>query len=418
MRILWVKIGGLWPPNSGGRLRSYNLLRQLSRDHDVTLATTRDPGAAEGALASRLPDCREVVEIPFRLVKHGDPRFVGLLLQSWLAWTSVDVLRCRVPKLAAAVESRLRAGGFDLCVADFLCAVPNVPLSGPVPVVLFQHNVEHMIWKRLARTSGLRPRRLPLEIEWRRLRRFETRACMTVARTLTVSEQDRDLLSVLSPGASVEAVPTGVDVGYFRPRPDVAERREIVFLGSMDWYPNEDGMRWFIAAVLPAIRRRCSDVSVTVVGRRPSPGFVRMAHAHGVEVTGTVVDVREYLARAALCVVPLRVGGGTRLKIFEQLAMGKATVTTTVGAEGLPVRKGREVVVADGAGDFAAEVVDLLEDPERRRRLGKAGRQLVVEDFSWERVACEFVRLCSGAVVARRERETVAGHGRRASAAG
>lgn len=417
MRILWVKVGGLWPPNSGGRLRSYNLLRQLSREHEVAVVTTRDPRVSGGVLQSGLPDCLEVVEIPFRLIKHGDPRFVGLLLQSWLAWTPVDVLRFRVPQLAAVVDNRLRTGEFDLCVADFLSAVPNVPLSGPVPIVLFQHNVEHVIWKRLAGASGMRPRRLALELEWRRLRWFEARACASSAFTLSVSESDRDALISISPGASVASVPTGVDVDYFRPRPDVKERREIVFLGSMDWYPNEDGMRWFIDEVLPSIRRQCPDVVVTVVGRNPSPGFVRMADSQGVEVTGTVGDVRGYLARGALCVVPLRLGGGTRLKIFEQLAMGKATVTTTIGAEGLPVRDSHDVVVADGAADFAAAVVALLEDPEKRRRLGQAGRQLVLRSFSWEHVAMEFSQLCRG-VVEGYVREQAADRQRCASTAG
>lgn len=394
MRILWVKLGGLWPLDSGGRLRSFNLLRELSREHDVTVVTTREPRAPEGILHKELPDCRKIIEVSHRLVKHTDARFKFLLAKSWLSGRPVDIERSRVPALATEVEACLDTGGFDLCIADFLCALPNVPLNGPTPVLLFEHNVEYMIWKRLARTSKSWPRRLVLEGEWRRLRRFERLSCARVARTVAVSETDRDLLRSLSPEASVFAVPTGVDIQYFAPRPKVRERREVVFVGSMDWYPNEDAMRWFIEAVLPELRRRVPDVLVTVVGRNPSTAFSRDAQVHGVHVTGTVADVRDYVARAAVCIVPLRIGGGTRLKIFEGMAMGKATVTTTIGAEGLPLLDGRDAVFADQADDFAKGVADLLLDPGRRRELGEAGRERVASCYAWPRVAREFALLC------------------------
>ncbi len=394
MRILWVKLGGLWPLNSGGRLRSFNLLRELSREHDVTVATTREPWNPEGVLSRELPDCRSIIEIPHHPVKHSDPRFPFLLAKSWIVGRPVDIERSRVPELAASVKACLDSGEFDLCISDFLCALPNVPVDGSTPVLLFEHNVEYMIWKRLADTSRSWPRRLILEAEWRRLRRFEQQACARVMRTVTVSEDDRDNLHALAPDASIFPVPTGVDIEYFAPRPDVTERKEVVFVGSMDWYPNEDAMRWFIGEVLPELRKRVPDVRVTVVGRNPSPGFSRDAQAHGVHVTGTVTDVRDYVAAAAVCIVPLRIGGGTRLKIFEGLAMGKATVTTAIGAEGLPLVDGRDVLFADRGADFAEKVSSLLLDAARRKQLGETGRKGVVSRYAWPRVAREFAALC------------------------
>lgn len=415
MRMLWVKIGGLWPLNSGGRLRSFNLLRELSREHDITVATTGEMDSLPGLLARQLPDCREIIEIPHRPVKHGDPRFPLVLARSWLTGRPVDMERSRIPELAMAVRSCMETGEFDLCVADFLCALPNIPLDGAVPVVLFEHNVEHMIWKRLARTSGTWLRRMVLENEWRRVRRYERRACEQVMSTVTVSEADRDLLHSMVPHGSISAVPTGVSTRYFTPRPDAAERREVVFVGSMDWYPNEDAMRWFVGEVLPALRKQVPDVLVTVVGRNPSAKFVRDMQAHRVHVTGTVADVREFVARAAVCVVPLRIGGGTRLKIFEGLAMGKATVTTTVGAEGLPLEDGRHAVFADQANDFAERVADLLSDPVRRRQMGEAGRELVVSRYAWARVASEFALQCRTACAQRFPVDETGEHGRSSS---
>lgn len=402
MRMLWVKMGGLWPPNSGGRLRSYNLLRELSRHHDITVVTTHEPGASHSDLHRWLPDCRKVIEVAHHAVKHNDPRFPFLLAKSWLTRQPVDIERCRSRAMQEAISGELASGGYELCVADFLCTLPNLAGTQATPVVLFEHNVEHMIWKRLARIAPSRPRQFALELEWRRLRRFEACACRRVTCTLAVSGTDRDQLRSLAPGAPVFAVPTGVDVDYFLPRPQIPERREVVFLGSMDWYPNEDGMRWFIDAILPRLRERAPDVAVTIVGRNPSAQFSSMAQAHGVGVTGTVEDVRGYLARAAVCVVPLRIGGGTRLKIFEALAMGKAIVSTTIGAEGLPLTEGVEYVRCDKADDFAEQLAELLDDPERRREMGATGRERVSSRYAWPRVANEFTLLCEAACLSNR----------------
>lgn len=378
-------------------MRSYNLIRELSREHDLTVLTTCERDTAGNGLRRRLPDCPDIMEFRHRPVKHNDRRFPLMLVKSWFTRRPVDIERCRVPGLSAEIRRRLDSGNYDLCIADFLCASPNIPRNGGTPVILFEHNVEYMIWKRLARTATSLPQRLVLETEWRRIRRYETKACASAVRTLTVSGEDRDLLREAAPRASVFDVPTGVDVDYFAPRPEVAERNEVVFVGSMDWYPNEDAMRWFMDAVLPLLRKRIPDVVVTVVGRNPSPQFRRLAQTHGVDVTGTVDDVRSYVARAAVCMVPLRVGGGTRLKIFEGLSMGKATVTTSIGAEGLPLVDGRDAVFADRADDFAERIGTLLEDPVRRRQLGEAGRELVSSRYAWPRVAREFSLLCQAA---------------------
>jgi glycosyltransferase involved in cell wall biosynthesis len=174
----------------------------------------------------------------------------------------------------------------------------------------------------------------------------------------------------------------------------------------MDWYPNEDAMLYFIDTILPAIRRSVPAVSLSVVGRNPSERLRSVAARAGVHVTGTVKDVRPHVARAAVCVVPLRVGGGTRLKIFEALAMGKAVVSTTVGAEGLPVVAGHHLLLADDVEDFAHAVASLLRDPGRRQHLARAGRRLVEEHHSWTRVAQEF-EAHGQDVLARRRR---AGH--------
>jgi glycosyltransferase involved in cell wall biosynthesis len=397
MRILWVKIGGLWPLNMGGRLRSFHAIAELAKRHRVTVLTTHGPADDPGGLADHLGACERVVSVPYAIPKAGTPRFAAALLGSWLSPYPVDLWKCRVPALRSQVRDAL-AAGVDVCVADFLVAGSNVPLGGPTPTILFEHNVEYMIWKRLHAVEGRTWRRALLAAEWRRMRRYEARACRQARLTIAVSEADRALLAANAPGADVRAIPTGVDASYFHPNGSAEKPAQLVFTGSMDWYPNEDAIIHFMDAILPELRRRVPALTVAVVGRNPSDRLKTAGAAKGVQITGTVEDVRPFVAEAAVYIVPLRVGGGTRLKIFEALAMGKAVVSTSVGAEGLPLTPGDHFLQADSPADFAQAVVSLLEDAPRRRALGEAGRRLVEARYSWEQIGREFERLCEEVV--------------------
>lgn len=394
MRILWVKVGGLWPLNSGGRLRSFNILSELSRHHQVSVLTTHATDEGAGELRRRLSHCERVVSVPFAAPKWRSPRFPFALIRSWFSPLPIDLWKNRVPALRREVRTLLSSGKIDLCIADFLFAVPNVPLDGHVPVLFFEHNVEHLIWKRLCLMQKRPWMRALLEVEWRKMRRYEAHACRKASLTVAVSPQDRGVLEESAPTARICDVPTGVDVDYFAPNAGTETPNGLVFTGSMDWYPNEDAIRFFIADVLPLIRRSLPQIGVTIVGRGPSRLLCEEAEKAGVKVTGRVADVRPYIDEAAVYIVPLRLGGGTRLKIFEALAMGKAVVSTSVGAEGLPLRSGEHYLQADGADAFALAVVSLMRDADRRRALGCAGQQLVRDCHAWSQVAREFGKWC------------------------
>jgi sugar transferase (PEP-CTERM/EpsH1 system associated) len=399
LRILWVKVGGLWPLNSGGRLRSFHIISELSRHHELAVLTTHE-GAEDGDELSRhLARCERVTTVPHTLAKRGGAGFLWALLRSWLTPLPVSVYKCRSPALAAEFVQQSAAGDFDLCVADFLYAVPNIAVQDSIPVVLFEHNVEYMIWQRTAAKSTNPLRRALLELEWRKMRRYENRACHLADLTIVVSEDDRRVLGEGASQSRIEAVPTGVDVDYFQagddPNDGTGEQpAEIVFTGSMDWFPNEDAMLYFIDSILPLVRRELPEATLTIVGRNPSLQLREAAATAGVTVTGTVDDVRPYSRRAAVYVVPLRIGGGTRLKIYEALAMGKAVVSTTIGAEGLPLQEGVHILRADDAEAFAGKVVQLLRNPALRQELGAAGRRLMEQEYSWSRVAQDFARHC------------------------
>lgn len=398
MRILWVNVGGLWPLHTGGRQRSFHIISELAHRHRVVLLTTHGPGDDPDGLISNLPQCEKVLSLAHAVPKRESARFAMTVMRSWFSRLPVNLWRWRVPALRREVERLLGEAKIDLCVADFLHSTPNIPARCPVPMVLFNHNVEHVIWKRLSRIERRPWRRAVLEIEWRKMRRFEARACRLASLTIAVSQADRALLAANSRNARVWAIPTGVDTRYFSPNGTPAAVNTLVFTGSMDWYPNEDAILHFLDSVLPRVRSEIPESSLTVVGRNPTSRLLARARTSGVRVTGTVEDIRPYVAEAGIYVVPLRVGGGTRLKIFEALAMGKAVVSTRVGAEGLPLTPGEHFLQADDPAEFARAVVSLLRDPARRRALGVAGRKLVEECYSWPRVAREFESKCEEVV--------------------
>ncbi|HEV8396072.1 MAG TPA: glycosyltransferase family 4 protein [Vicinamibacterales bacterium] len=403
MRILWVKMGGLWPSTAGGRIRSLETLSCLSRRHDVTVVTTHGPADDPEGLRRRLPHCVRVVSIPFVAPRAGTLPFARALAGSWCTRYPVDLWKWRTRAVRDEVRSLMASGAVDLCVADFLVSLPNVPGPRRVPLVLFEHNVEHVIWQRVAGLERRPLHRAVLEIEAWKVRRAERRGCSAADLVIAVSADDRERLHGLAPRSRCVAIPTGVDTTYFQPAGAPEAHNRLVFTGSMDWYPNEDAMLYFAEAILPRIRAEVPDVTLSVVGRNPSPRLREAAVRAGIVVTGTVDDVRPFIDEAALYIVPLRAGGGTRLKIFEALAMGKAVVSTRVGAEGLSLTPGRDVAIADQPDAFAATVATLLRDPARRRALGRAGRQLVQRRYSWEQISSEFEHHCQAAARIRRE---------------
>lgn len=396
MHILWLKTELLHPVDKGGRIRTYNMLRALRREHRVTYLALDDGTAARDAVALAREYCHELVAVPFRVPAKGTPAFFAHLARNLCSSRPYAVAKYHVHALGREIERIVSEGGIDVLVCDFLAPSVNVPDGLPCTTVLFQHNVEAVIWRRHAEIRrGIS--RLYFREQWRRMARFERAECRRFDHVITVSEQDRDVVRAEYGVADATDVPTGVDTAYFRPTGDVArEPHDIVFTGSMDWLPNQDGIAWFAAEVLPLIHGRVADATLTVVGRAPPAAIRTLAeHDRRIRVTGTVPDVRPYIERAAVFVVPLRVGGGTRLKIFEAMAMERAVVSTTIGAEGLPLQPGVQIVLADSAEAIADAVVRLLQDPVEAAALGAAGCKMVRGSFGWDRVAAEFVRQCA-----------------------
>lgn len=394
MKILWVKTELLHPVDKGGRIRTYQMLREISREHHVTYLTLDDGDAAPDAVEKASEYSSELVRIPFSPPRKGSVGYFAALATNIFSSLPYAVSRYRSRALRDAI-SRL-APKSDVVVCDFLAPAVNMPARLPVPTVLFQHNVEAMIWQRHAGVAGSPTRRAYMREQYRRMSAFESRACAQFSRTIAVSSQDANEMRTRYGATRVSHVATGVDVEYFTPGERALKSKyELVFTGSMDWMPNDDAMLWFLSDILPRIRSLLPSVSVTVVGRSPSQALQDAASkCGGVTVTGRVPDVRPFLERGSLFIVPMRVGGGTRLKIFEAMAMGIPVVSTSIGAEGLPLDDGETIVLRDEPADFAAAVIELLGDDASRVALGAAAMDLVRSRFGWQGVAREFVGQC------------------------
>jgi sugar transferase (PEP-CTERM/EpsH1 system associated) len=392
MRILWLKSDLLLPLDKGGKLRTWHLMRHLARRHQITYLSFADPDQPPADVKGMSEVAVRVETIPRRDPPKRSPRFyadTALHLADPLPY-AVGKYRSRA--YARRFRELVSERPFDLIVCDFLPPAVNLPARLPAPGVLFTHNVEAEIWRRHAETATGLAARLLYRAQHRRMLAFEERTLRRFDGVLAVSDADRNTFARLYPGAvkrPIEVVATGVDTQFFAPAPSASNGRGLVFTGSMDWLPNEDAMRYFCRDILPLIRAREPEVSLSIVGRAPTPAVQKLAAEHGILVTGRVDDVRPFMKEASVYIVPLRIGGGTRLKIFEAMAMGKAVVSTTVGAEGLPVRNGEHVLLADEPDAFADAVVRLLGDTAARRSLEAAARALVVARYDWSAVAGE-----------------------------
>ena len=389
MRILWVKAGKLLPVDTGGKIRSFNILRHLARAHTVTLLSYyggRKDADYESAIAKELPGAQTI----YTAALDGTALAQSLDYLRLIADTApFAVSKFTHPDVRRAVGSALDSGNFDVAVCDFLSASLNFPPKPQAPTILFQHNVESSLWQRLASTESNFAKRLAYKIEARKMLNYERAALRRFPHIIAVSEYDRQQMLAMDSAAAITVVPTGVDTEkYTVAPPSKADPPRIVFLGSMDWEPNIDAVSYFCRDIFPRIRAQFPSAIFQIVGRNPHAG-VRQLASEAVEVTGTVPSVAEYLREATVVVVPLRAGGGTRLKIFEAMATGKAVISTTIGAEGLAVHSGQDLILADDAQAFADATILLLTDAALRRRYEQAAAKLAAQ-YDWSRIAQHF----------------------------
>lgn len=395
-RLVFVSPRFLFPTDSGGKIRTTQILRGLKGGaFEVVLLMPSTAGEAN-AWRSRIERCCDefVTWRPAETTAFGAKARRAMLAMSSLP---IAVASDADPAGAAKVADALSADA-DICVFDFPHSAVLAPPTIPVPSVMFTHNVEAEIFQRHCQVAR-GPMRWVWQDQYRKMRKFERRILRDFDVVIAVSDRDCAFFRNEYGVDSCGSIPTGVDTEFFEYREPVRSK-EVVFCGSMDWMANIDGMTYFADAIWPLIRRSEPEARMKVVGRSPPSALATRLESSGAgwTFTGFVDDVRDHVPGSAAFVIPLRVGGGTRIKAFEGMAMGTPVVSTAIGIEGLPVTDGEHFLLADTPERFAEQVVALIRDRDLRCAVSRHARALIETEFDFRRAAAEFERHCLGAL--------------------
>lgn len=385
MNILFVAPRLPFPTDTGARIRTLHLLRQAIRSGaKVFLLTFSFGDQSAEFLQARQEGCR-VIAVP-----HEDRITLKACFQALKRGLPLSVAKYRSPLMASQLVKLMNEEKIHLVHFDHIHMGQYGEMCKGVPFIVDEHNVECLILQRLASKETNPLKKMALTREAGVMARLEKDICTKAFRTFVVSEEDgKNLKNVCGADVRTEVIPNGVDTSYFKPelvetesRPE--EEEALVFTGSMDWLPNSDAVIHFCKNILPLIWKRKPDVKFYIVGKNAPAGVQQFGEDKRILVTGSVPDVRPYVVRSKVFVVPLRIGGGTRLKILEAMSMAKSVVSTTIGAEGIQAQPGRDILLADVPEDFAEKTIQLLESDSQRKSLGEAGEKLVKEHYDWQ----------------------------------
>ncbi len=376
MKVLFVCPFVPWPLSSGGKVRTFNLIREASAHAELHVRVLREPQTTSGAEEALAPYCKTLAFFDRTPPSRSD-RILRPKLERWF----------HSDPLSEEIRSVLARGEVRLVHLDELLLARFVPGGRAVPVVQHHHKLDTVFYDSVRVHEGLK-RHFDL---WK-LRRLEAESARRYRHHLLCSPEDAAILRGRYGALDFAVVPSGFDPELFRPShpPPVRDRQRLVFLGSMDYHPNLQAVLDFVRGVLPRLRSRLPDVTLDVVGRSPPPE-IRALSSSTVRILGEVPDVRPHLESAAALVVPLRIGGGTRLKIVEALALGTPIVSTTIGAEGLGLVHDEHLLLADSEDAFAQATLELIADPARALLLGERGRAFVNERYRWSTLAEDLV---------------------------
>jgi glycosyltransferase involved in cell wall biosynthesis len=415
VNVLWLTHAIPYPPKAGFLSRTYHLLRELARHQTVDLISfvqepwvrTLFPNLEQGLDESRqalASICRKVTFLPIDSVAHHGGKHLTALraLLTGSAYTTTWLVSTPARR---AIAAEIASNSYDLVHFDTIGLAPYRPLVAHVPAILTHHNIEsHMMKRRAENATNLFARRYFLH-EAQKLQQIEQHVASRFVAHITCSELDSVRLSQIVPSAKVIEIPNGVDCEFFSSTAPATRPKSIVFVGTMNWYPNVDAMMFFLREIWPPLKRRVPEATLDIAGSNPPGSLLRVAQSlPGVTVHGYVPDVRPLIDSAAIFVCPIRDGGGTKLKILDAFAMQKCVVAHPIACEGINVTAGRNVILASDAAEFVSEITRLLAHDGERLAIGVAARDLVKREYSFHRIG-ELLNSTIEAIVQRRRAE-------------
>jgi len=395
LKVLFLSQRFLFPMDTGGKIRTGKILEQLKDMVSLTVISNVESPKDDQYMDDMKALCDKFIPVPWKEMERYNLKFYMKIAAQSFSKYPISVLNDYSKSLEEAVIKELKNESYDLAICDFLQSTLNFQHVQNIRTLLFQHNVEATITLRHLEKAKDPVSKVFWSLQHRRMMRHEKEMCNKFDGTIAVSEKDRERMEEWFGANSVYDIPTGVDTDYYQPSPEVEEKKQLVFTGSMDWLPNEDAMIYFVEQIFPLIKEEEPDTKLVIVGRRPTPSLLKLTEGRDdIETTGWVDDTRPYMAESSVFIVPIRIGGGTRMKIYEALAMGKAMVSTSVGAEGLPLNHGEQIMFADEEKEFAKHTVELLRNADLRKKMGETARDYVYTNFRWEKVAEVFTGIC------------------------
>jgi sugar transferase (PEP-CTERM/EpsH1 system associated) len=385
MKILILDEEFPFPLNTGKRIRTFNLVARLAKKHQVYylaygikgsvgIKALTQAGITPLAVERQIPP-KSGVLFYFRLLLNLFSRYPYIVSSHYSSLFADKLSDC------------LKQIRFDIVIAEWTPYAVYLNEVKEARKVIVAHNLEHRIWERYFRNESNLLKKWYIGKQLKKVRRFEIESFASVDAVTAVSPIEAEEIVRYGKDLTVEVIPNGVDLDYFSSEDEETASSSMIFVGSMNWRPNQDAIQYFVREIFPLIKKDIKDAQATFVGQDPPPAILKLGDIAGIEIVGRVDDVRPFVRKAAVYIVPLRIGGGTRLKILEAMAMKKAIVSTSVGAEGIAVAPDVNILIGDNPETFAAQVKKLITNRNLGQKLGNAGRELVERGYGWDRIA-------------------------------
>jgi len=387
MNILQIAPRVPFPPDDGGKIGIFNITKYLSlRGHNITLVTFENLLDTKKDYLELQNYCKLFV-VPKNLNNS-----IGSIVKSLFSNISYNIEKYGSKEMLQKVLELLETKEFDIVHIDGLhMARYGVEIKKffDIPIALREHNIESIIMKRVSENAKNILIKSFTLLQYKKIYNYEKYVTSKFDECIVITKEDDFTLKKMNPKAQTFVIPAGADTSFFYPLPVKEVDSSIVFVGSLEWFPNVEGIMWFLNRIYPIIKQKIPLFKLYIVGKNP-PESILSYNSPEIIVTGYVKDVREYVSKSSLVVVPLRIGGGMRIKILESMAMGKAVVSTTIGAEGIDAKNDEEIIIRDREDDLVNAVTDLLVDEGKRKRIGENALKFVREKYTWEKVAERF----------------------------
>jgi len=380
VKILEITTRLPYPPTDGGKLVTFSIVKYLAlRGHDITLICFGDK-------VKKVPELEKYCKL-ITIRKNIKTNVMSLLFNLFLDIPyGPSKYHSRI--IGEKINNEIKRNIYDIIQLDHLHTAyygPFIKKKYNLPVILQEHNIENMIMKRYYENQKNIFVKSYAYLQYKKLYKYESKICEIFNRCFMITKIDEKIIKDMNSNIKTSVVPAGVDTSYFYPIKLRKEEFSLVSVASMNWLPNIEAINWFCKEVLPLVKKKIPKIKLYIVGKEP-PNSIRNLANHNVFITGFVKDVREYIAKGQIFIVPLKTGSGMRIKILNSLAMGKAIVSTSVGCEGIEVTDGENIFIADSKEEFTEKILCLLNNESKRKRLGENGLKLVKKKYRWEKI--------------------------------